>query len=235
MEYVYFIQDENGYIKIGHTKQRLAKRLSDLQTGNVAELRVVALASGDRNLEKQLHHYFNKCRIQGSEWFDPSIQLLLIVETLAEFRPAVLHDWANDKDRNTDYQLRPVTIQQLFYAVGGDELFIEVSTVAMEYQLDLEEELRTLRSRGNTIRAGADFMYDMGTVGSFAKWASRPPAYSAPFLPASQTTIPSRVRPKPPPSKSPPIRDPIKTIGSTLPKGLRDSLDLVMKEMSNRK
>ena len=68
--YVYFVQGVNGGpIKIGYSAY-LDKRLSNLQTGNAEQLKMIAYIPGDIGLEKRLHKKFDKYRIRpDGEWF----------------------------------------------------------------------------------------------------------------------------------------------------------------------
>lgn len=75
--YVYFIQaGEDGPVKIGVAAEPF-KRLAELQTGNPARLRVVAIIEGDTGIEKALHERFAEHRLEG-EWFKPTHVLLAI-------------------------------------------------------------------------------------------------------------------------------------------------------------
>ena len=72
---IYFIQQGDvGPIKIGVTR-KLEDRLIALQTGNPAELRIIATISAPPALEPQLHAYFDEHRLMG-EWFNPVDEVL---------------------------------------------------------------------------------------------------------------------------------------------------------------
>lgn len=69
--FVYFIQaGEDGPIKIGVATEPF-KRLAELQTGNPARLRIVAIVEGDTGMERALHDRFAEHRLEG-EWFKPT-------------------------------------------------------------------------------------------------------------------------------------------------------------------
>lgn len=72
-ENIYFISDEDGYIKIGFARN-VQSRLETLQTASRQELRVVATIPGSLSDEKSLHHKFAKDHVRG-EWFRPSHEL----------------------------------------------------------------------------------------------------------------------------------------------------------------
>lgn len=72
---VYFIQAiDGGRIKIGTTIQ-LATRLKTLVKECEADLRVLAVIDGDRDVERGLHDRFSELRVAG-EWFEPGDDLL---------------------------------------------------------------------------------------------------------------------------------------------------------------
>jgi predicted GIY-YIG superfamily endonuclease len=67
-EYVYFIQSgSNGSVKIGLSNDP-ERRLRQLQTGNLRELRLRHVVPGTRGTENDLHVRFAPARIRG-EWF----------------------------------------------------------------------------------------------------------------------------------------------------------------------
>lgn len=76
---VYFIQAENGPIKIGHTRGDPTKRMQALQIGSPVRLTVLASLEGTYRLEKQLHEKFSQLRLIG-EWFKPEQELLALIE-----------------------------------------------------------------------------------------------------------------------------------------------------------
>lgn len=73
--YVYFIQAENGLIKIGVSNDPAA-RIRALQTGSPIELTLLGVVPGaGRQTEAQLHEQFAAHRTRG-EWFHPAPQLI---------------------------------------------------------------------------------------------------------------------------------------------------------------
>lgn len=86
--YIYFIQaGVSGPVKIGVSNDPFS-RLRQLQTGNVENLRILAIHPGDLELEKALHRYFQPHRLKN-EWFEPCEELLDLVD-----RPDSLSLWA---------------------------------------------------------------------------------------------------------------------------------------------
>lgn len=70
---VYFISDGQGYTKVGVASD-IVTRLSNMQVGNVSELKVIELIETDDiaeayELESQIHQKLKRSRIRG-EWFD---------------------------------------------------------------------------------------------------------------------------------------------------------------------
>jgi len=83
---VYFIQSSSGAIKIGTSLSvRLAKRLTELQSGNDGDLSVIATLPGGLPLERRLHRKFRLARIRhNNEWFRPVEPLLAFVRRVAQ-------------------------------------------------------------------------------------------------------------------------------------------------------
>jgi hypothetical protein len=77
---VYFVQAENGLIKIGSTK-RMADRLQSLCNGSPIALILLATVKGDRTFEFALHIKFAAHRQHG-EWFLPHPDILAEIERL---------------------------------------------------------------------------------------------------------------------------------------------------------
>jgi len=71
---IYFIRSE-GFVKIGHTTNRVKWRLKELQTGNPAKLELLGFVKGNRHDEYRLHELFGRLRHRG-EWFrlDPELE-----------------------------------------------------------------------------------------------------------------------------------------------------------------
>jgi len=69
---IYVIGPEgDSIVKIGHTANKPADRMGNLQTGNPKQLVVLWSAAGDQALERHLHAVFSQHRVRG-EWFDLS-------------------------------------------------------------------------------------------------------------------------------------------------------------------
>jgi len=75
MKYIYLIYSENGFYKIGITKN-LTKRLKTLQTGNAECLHLVDSFKSDyaSTIEAALHRKYKQYRVNG-EWFNIKIDL----------------------------------------------------------------------------------------------------------------------------------------------------------------
>jgi DNA-binding XRE family transcriptional regulator len=77
---VYFMQDEAGRIKIGHSAEPLS-RLQTVQGLDKGRITLLASMPGDTFQERALHRQFAAHRIEG-EWFWPADELLAHIGTL---------------------------------------------------------------------------------------------------------------------------------------------------------
>lgn len=76
--HVYFVQAENGLIKIGVSNDPRA-RLRSLQTGSPVDLTLLGAAPGrGREMEAELHERFAAHRVRG-EWFQPAPELIAYI------------------------------------------------------------------------------------------------------------------------------------------------------------
>jgi len=75
---IYFIQAENGLIKIGYT-YNVRHRLRGLRACSPLKLELLLVLDGDRISEKAFHKRFAKDRKHG-EWFFPSVELLSFID-----------------------------------------------------------------------------------------------------------------------------------------------------------
>lgn len=72
--YVYFIEAENGLIKIGYSAS-VRERFKKLSTAVPMQLTVLGLCPAEPHVERELHERFSGQRAMG-EWFRPSPELL---------------------------------------------------------------------------------------------------------------------------------------------------------------
>ena len=83
MSSVYFVQANDGHIKIGLARD-VQKRLASLQTAHAHELVLLVAIEGTFRLEQSLHRKFAHLRLRG-EWFRPEPELLeLIAQSKAD-------------------------------------------------------------------------------------------------------------------------------------------------------
>ena len=77
--FVYYIQEElDGNIKIGWSDDPI-KRLSQHQTSNSRELRMLVYVKGSLEYEREIHRKFQNSKTTG-EWFKPDKRLLVHIE-----------------------------------------------------------------------------------------------------------------------------------------------------------
>ncbi len=79
---IYFIQSENGPIKIGYSKSP-KQRIHNLRSANSEKLTLIGTVSGSRDKELLLHKQFKHLLISG-EWFKPEQDLLDYINTFSE-------------------------------------------------------------------------------------------------------------------------------------------------------
>jgi len=65
---IYFIIQQDRYVKIGFTEENPNARLVACQTGNPMPLQLYKVIQGDMLKERELHEMFDNIRISG-EWF----------------------------------------------------------------------------------------------------------------------------------------------------------------------
>lgn len=78
--YVYFIQSEQGPVKIG-ISAAVRKRLSTLQSAHPAKLHLRATICAGPSIERAYHRRFAAHRLHG-EWFAPHPDILAEIERL---------------------------------------------------------------------------------------------------------------------------------------------------------
>jgi hypothetical protein len=72
--YVYFLQREDGAVKIGCSR-RVALRRGEVERGEKTPCALLGMQAGDRQLEQELHRKF-AAHALGHEWFAPAHLLL---------------------------------------------------------------------------------------------------------------------------------------------------------------
>ena len=77
---VYFIADEEGYVKIG-TATSARARLDGLQTAHRQELRIIVTTPGGHATETELQRRFKHAHVRG-EWFRPTPDLVAFINHL---------------------------------------------------------------------------------------------------------------------------------------------------------
>jgi len=65
---IYFITQQDKYVKIGYTKAKPLKRLVSLQIGNPFKLTLWGCIPGEKDAEARLHQAFDISRVRG-EWY----------------------------------------------------------------------------------------------------------------------------------------------------------------------
>ena len=89
---LYFVQDEKGHIKIGHTAGKLADRLRAFQTGSPSLLTPLLTIAGDPIMERYYHQEFAAYRVCG-EWFLPGPKLIKFMLEMAAGGDELLSDF----------------------------------------------------------------------------------------------------------------------------------------------
>lgn len=95
--FVYFVQAENGLIKIGLSSKPQA-RFDDLQANSPLRLTLLNVIKGTFRTERALHTKFKAAR-QHNEWFSPHPELLAFIEApsstisaIPDAAPAPFHE-----------------------------------------------------------------------------------------------------------------------------------------------
>ena len=65
---IYFITQQNQYVKIGYTDKSVKSRMQILQVGNPILLSIYTVIEGDLDAEVALHKRFKRHHIRG-EWY----------------------------------------------------------------------------------------------------------------------------------------------------------------------
>lgn len=83
--YVYFIRDDDGAIKIGHSISPEV-RLGGLQVGSSRPLFLIGSIDGGEQLESELHKKFDHLKIHG-EWFHAEPELEAFIDEVLGLEP----------------------------------------------------------------------------------------------------------------------------------------------------
>lgn len=80
--YIYFVREEDGPIKIGHTGNP-RMRLNAMQVGNPRPLYMLSYVDAPKEIERRLHDFFLPFRITG-EWYEPTDVIFDAIEMCEE-------------------------------------------------------------------------------------------------------------------------------------------------------
>jgi hypothetical protein len=133
--FVYFIGEEHGPIKIGHSKDPIG-RIRSMQTGNPRRLRIEHVLLGDMSLEKLLHEFWEPYAIRsaakagkpnaspGTEWFTPEVResLLPIVADASDRQAQYLQSVERAGIDHLERLVRDAHADSGFIAQGRDEV-----------------------------------------------------------------------------------------------------------------
>lgn len=173
---IYFILNSNtNTVKIGHTKQDVNKRLTNLQSANSEPLVLLKTIDGDVNFEKELHLRFKKYKKIG-EWFIFSDELKTYI----------------DYDENKTYQisdnlLEDVCERRLRFQAEVSEVelnltFIKLININIVETKELLTDYLRIRSckslRNMNLKAG-DIIQFNAMVDSYVPLCSVKPIYKA--------------------------------------------------------
>lgn len=78
MSSIYFIQRDDGPIKIGLSKN-VANRLATLATASANELKLLGAVPGDKKTEAKIHRQLRDFRM-NREWFRPCDEVISLIE-----------------------------------------------------------------------------------------------------------------------------------------------------------
>lgn len=85
--YIYFVQSEDGFIKIG-CSQNVKSRFRTIQGDNHMKIKLIGKMKGGYDLEAKLHRKFKKFRKRG-EWFHPAPELIGYIASNKMYRRKV--------------------------------------------------------------------------------------------------------------------------------------------------
>lgn len=106
--FVYFVQAENGLIKIGFTTEHPLKRMASLRGSSPLRLSLMGVIVSSRSFEGYMHDRFAKYH-SHAEWFHPGERLLYLIRR-----------WAKEPVRVQSYMTH-VFLWPLSWEGTGDE------------------------------------------------------------------------------------------------------------------
>ena len=111
--FVYYIQEEmDGNIKIGWSDDPI-KRLTQHQTSNSRELRMLVYVKGSQEYEREIHRKFQTSKTTG-EWFKPDKRLLVHIEKERSKFFEIVQKLSTDYEKlSTDYENLRSRIEKL--------------------------------------------------------------------------------------------------------------------------
>ena len=85
---IYFVVQQDKYVKIGFADKNPKERLRALQCGNPHPLKILKIIEGGFDLEKELHKRFRAARIK-KEWFNLTDELRSYIKSTkrSEWKP----------------------------------------------------------------------------------------------------------------------------------------------------
>lgn len=143
MSVVYFVQRENGDIKIGHSGM-FNRRFRTL-SAKYGDLKVLGVANGGRWHEIKIHNQFREHRISGTEFFAPTDELIKFINTNTSLDHADLEGikkrpYKKESRRQAERIARKATIT----AHVSEAVKAEIQAIANELNVSVAEIIRDL-------------------------------------------------------------------------------------------
>jgi hypothetical protein len=80
---IYFVEQQEKYVKIGFTSGDVVSRVRYMQIGNPHKLNLIAAISGGTDVERRLHDRFSHHRVRG-EWFVLHKEIIEYIDTFID-------------------------------------------------------------------------------------------------------------------------------------------------------